>query len=398
MLSDVTVLDLSRILAGPYATQVLADLGATVWKIESPRGDDTRRWGPPFATDGAGASESAYFLSVNRGKQGLAVDLADPRGAELVRGLARRADVVIENFKVGDLERYGLDAATLRAADPRLVVCSITGFGQTGPRRHEAGYDVALQAMSGVMAMTGHPETGPTKVGVAWIDVLTGLHAATAVLAALRRRDATGEGATIDLALFDVALASLVNQAQGALLTGDAPELLGTAHPSIVPYQAFDAADAPLVIACGNDAQFARLCGVLDLATLPGEARFASNADRVVHRAELVPILAERVATRSRGAWLAELVAAGVPATPVHSVNEALDDPQVAARGMRYTLDHPRLGPLPSVASPFGRHAVPPVAAPGLGEHTAAVLASQLGLSRPELDALAGAGVIGVAA
>jgi crotonobetainyl-CoA:carnitine CoA-transferase CaiB-like acyl-CoA transferase len=398
VLSDVIVLDLSRILAGPYTTQLLADLGATVWKVEGLRGDDTRGWGPPFASAPSGERESAYYLSVNRGKHGLAVDLKDPRGADLIRALARRADIVIENFKVGDLARYGLDAAALRAADPRLIVCSITGFGQTGPRRHEAGYDAALQALSGVMAMTGHPETGPAKIGVAWVDVLTGVHAATAVLAALHRRDRTGEGATIDLALFDVALASLVNQSQSALVTGEAPALLGASHPNIVPYGAFDAADAPLVIACGNDAQFARLCRAIGASELAADARFASNADRVAHRDLLIPLLAERLRTRPRDAWLATLVAAGVPATPVLTVNEALADPQAEARGMIACVEHDRLGSLPVVASPFGAHAVPPSPPPRLGEHTADVLTRELGLSRQEVDALARDGVIGVGA
>jgi crotonobetainyl-CoA:carnitine CoA-transferase CaiB-like acyl-CoA transferase len=396
MLRDLIVLDLTRILAGPYATQVLADLGATVWKVEPLRGDDTRGWGPPYAEGPSGERESAYYLSVNRGKRGLAIDLKDARGAELVRRLAQRADVVIENFKVGDLARYGLDAATLRALAPRLIVCSITGFGQTGPRSHESGYDAALQAMSGVMAMTGHPESGPTKVGVAWVDVLTGLHAATAVLAALRQRDRTGEGATIDLALFDVALASLVNQAQSALLTGQAPSLLGTAHPSIVPYQSFAAADAPFVIACGNDAQFVRLCQAIGLPDLGRDPRFARNADRVAHRDVLLPLLARRLRERDRASWLAELTAAGVPATPVNTVNEALADPQARARGLVATIEHPGLGPLATVASPFGPLAAPPSPPPRVGEHTRAVLAEHLGLSSAELDSLQREGVIGV--
>jgi crotonobetainyl-CoA:carnitine CoA-transferase CaiB-like acyl-CoA transferase len=398
VLRDVTVLDLSRILAGPYATQLLADLGATVWKVEPLRGDDTRGWGPPFATGPAGESESAYFLSVNRGKRGVAVDLKDPRGADLVRALAGRADVVIENFKVGDLARYRLDAESLRAAHPRLVVCSITGFGQTGPRRHEAGYDAALQAMSGVMAMTGHPETGPAKIGVAWVDVLTGLHAATAVLAALHRRDRTGEGATVDLALFDVALASLVNQAQAALLTGEAPRLLGSAHPNIVPYGAFAASDAPLVVACGNDAQFERLCGVLDLAHLASDERFERNAGRVEHRELLLPMVAERLRRRERAHWLASLTAAGVPATPVNTVLDALADPQAGARDMVRHVQHPVLGALPCVASPFGASAVAPTPPPRVGEHTAEVLQRELGLSPADLDRLAREGVISVGA
>jgi crotonobetainyl-CoA:carnitine CoA-transferase CaiB-like acyl-CoA transferase len=398
VLDDVIVLDLSRILAGPYATQLLADLGATVWKVEGLRGDDTRTWGPPFAHGPDGAAESAYFLSVNRGKQSLAVDLKDPRGAALVRELAGKADVVVENFKVGDLERYGLDAATLRAAHPRLVVCSITGYGQTGPRRAEAGYDAALQAMSGVMAMTGHPGTGPTKIGVAWVDVLTGVHAATAILAALHRRDRTGEGATLDLALFDVALASLVNQAQAALLTGRPPALLGTSHPSIVPYQTFETADAPIAIACGNDAQFARLCDALALPELARDERFTRNAGRVEARDALVPRLAARLRERGRAVWLEALQRAGVPVSPVLTVDEALADPQTRARGMVRTLEHPTLGTLPVVASPFGPAAAATTPPPRLGAHTERLLREQLGLSDAEMATLVRDGVVGVVA
>jgi crotonobetainyl-CoA:carnitine CoA-transferase CaiB-like acyl-CoA transferase len=398
VLNDVTVLDLSRILAGPYATQLLADLGATVWKVEGLDGDDTRTWGPPFAHGPDGASESGYFLSVNRGKQSLAVDLKEPRGAALVRDLAGRVDVVVENFKVGDLARYGLDAASLRSAYPRLVVCSITGYGQTGPRRSEPGYDAALQALSGVMAMTGHPESGPTKIGVAWIDVLAGLHAATAILAALHRRDRTGEGATIDLALFDVALASLVNQAQGALLTGHAPALLGTAHPSIVPYQTFETADAPIAIACGNDAQFARLCEALGLPELARDERFVRNDGRVEGRSTLVPLLARRLLERGRATWLEGLQRAGVPVAPVLTVVEALADAQALARGMVTTLQHPTLGAVPSVASPFGAGATSPLPPPRVGEHSEAVLRAALGLSQEDLATLVRERVVGVVA
>jgi crotonobetainyl-CoA:carnitine CoA-transferase CaiB-like acyl-CoA transferase len=396
MLRGVTVLDLSRILAGPYATQLLADLGATVWKVEPLRGDDTRTWGPPFARARSGEpGESGYFLSVNRGKRGLAINLKDPRGAELVRRLSARADVLVENFKVGDLQRYGLDPVQLREANPRLIACSITGFGQTGPRRLEPGYDAALQAVTGVMAMTGHPETGPAKIGVAWIDVLTGLHAATAVLAALHRRDRTGEGASIDMALYDVALASLVNQAQAALLTGQAPALLGSAHPNIVPYQAFDAADAPFVIACGNDRQFRGLCAALGLPQLADDPRFERNEGRVTHRDELVPQLAARLRERPRAEWLRTLLAVGVPATPVNTVTEAIQDPQTAARGMVREVEHPQLGAVPMMASPFGSLAVAPTPPPRVGEHTAEVLGAELGLTPEELETLTADGVIG---
>lgn len=401
-LTGVVVLDLSRILAGPYATQLLADLGATVWKIEPPGGDDTRGWGPPFAV-GAGASagdrdeaRSAYFLSVNRHKQSVCVDLSDPRGAALVQRLAGRADVVLDNFKVGGLARFGLDHARLRAAHPRLVTCSITGFGETGPRASEPGYDAALQALSGVMAATGEPDGPPVKLGVAWIDVLTGLHVAVAVLAALRARDAGGGGRHLDIALFDVALASLVNQAQATLLTGVAPRRLGSAHPQIVPYQAFEAADAPFVLACGNDAQFARVADVVGHPGWATDPRYATNAARVAHRGELVAALAARFATAPRDAWVARLVAAGVPATPVLSLPEALDDPQVAARGLVAEVVDPVAGPLRTVASPFGAAARPPGPSPRLGEHTAEVLQGALGLSPGDFAELASAGVVRV--
>ncbi|MFN2321483.1 MAG: CaiB/BaiF CoA transferase family protein [Trueperaceae bacterium] len=409
-LQGLVVLDLSRVLAGPYATQVLADLGATVWKIESPRGDDTRGWGPPFAEPRGGDAEprsaapelrsaapelrSAYFLSVNRHKKSVCIDLKAPGGPDLVRRLAARADVVIDNFKAGDLVRYGLDAAALRVASPALVTCSITGFGAIGPRAAEPGYDAAIQALSGVMAMNGSTDGPPAKLGVAWIDVLTGLHAAVGILAALRARDATGVGRHLDVALFDVALASLVNQAQATLLTGIAPARLGSAHPSIVPYQAFDAADAPLTVACGNDAQFARLAAVVGAPEWARDERFATNAARVGHRAVLVPLLAARFAGDVRDAWVARLVAVGVPATPVLDLAEALADPQVAARGMVTTVDDPVAGPIPTVASPLGAAARPAAPAPLLGGDTADVLRHALGIDDAELAALAAAGAV----
>jgi len=393
-LSGLVVLDLSRVLAGPYATQVLADLGATVWKIEPPRGDDTRRWGPPFAHGTSREARSAYFLSTNRHKRSVCVDLKDPRGAELVRRLALRADVVIDNFKAGDLARYGLDSETLRGLEPRLVTCSITGFGQTGPRAREPGYDAALQAISGLMAATGEPDGPPVKLAVAWIDVLTGLHAAVGILAALRARDAGGAGRHLDLSLLDVALASLVNQAQATLLTGDEPARLGSGHPHIVPYQAFDAADAPFVLACGNDAQFARVAEVVGEPAWAEDERFATNAARLHHREPLVAALAARFRTAERATWVERLLAAGVPATPVLTLPEALADPQVVARGMLATVDDPVAGPIPTLASPFGDAARPPGPSPLLGEHTAEVLREALGLDGDEIRALADAGAI----
>jgi crotonobetainyl-CoA:carnitine CoA-transferase CaiB-like acyl-CoA transferase len=401
MLEGVTVLDLSRVLAGPYATQLLADLGAEVIKVESPRGDDTRGWGPPFAGD-----QSGYFLSVNRGKRSLAVDLKHPRGAALVRRLAARVDVLVENFKVGDLRRYGLAPDQLADANPGLVYATITGYGGHGPRAGQPGYDAAVQAVTGLMAMTGEPDGPPVKLGVAWIDVLTGLHAAVGILAALHERERTGRGRRLELSLFETGLASLVNQAQGALLTDEAPRRLGSGHPSIVPYQVFATRDAPLMLAVGNDAQFARACAVLGLPELADDPRFATNAARVAHRDALVPRLQERLRTRGRDAWLEVLRAKGVSATPVHDLPDALRDPQARALGTVASYRHPSAGEVPFVRSPLRHHAplgaprppggetrdaVPP---PRLGEHSAEVLQQRLGLSAAEIDELAGDGAI----
>ncbi len=402
MLDGLFVLDLSRVLAGPYCTQLLADLGARVVKVESLRGDDTRGWGPPFMGE-----ESAYFLSVNRGKESVAVDLKDARGRDAVRRLASRADVLVENFKVGDLARYGLDYRSLVDDNPGLVYASITGFGQDGPRAPEPGYDAALQALSGLMELTGEAARPPVKLGVAWIDVLTGSHAAAAVLAALVARGRSGRGAHLDIALFDVALASLVNQAQSALVTGDAPRRLGSAHPSIVPYQAFEAADGALMIAVGNDAQFRRLCEVLGLPELGSDARYLTNAGRVQARDELVPLLSARLKERRRDDWLEGMRRAGVPATPVATLPEALADPQTVARGLVVRGEHPGIGPLRMVGSPLW-HASGPAGEPlgrmpeagaspvppRLGEHSRAVLQGDLGMSAAEIDALVSAGVV----
>lgn len=402
MLKDLLVLDLTRVLAGPYCTLLLADLGARVIKVEAPAGDDTRRWGPPYP-----GGESGYYLSVNRGKESVVVDLKDERGAAMVRELARKADVIVENFKVGDLERYGLDYASVAAANPRVVYVSITGFGQDGPRATEPGYDAAMQAQSGLLAMTGEPGGPPIKLGVAWIDVLTGLHAATGALAALHRRERTGEGARLDVSLFDVALASLVNQAQNALLTGEAPPRLGSAHPTIVPYQSFDAADGGVVVAVGNDAQFARLCAVLGTEALAHDPRFATNDGRVANRSVIVPLLARAIGERRREEFLAACRAAGVPATPIATLPDALADEQAVARGMVVQGAHPTIGELPMVASPLwqalgpdggplglaptpGEAPVPPL----LGQHTRLVLERELGLRAAEIDALAAAGVV----
>lgn len=401
-LSDLLVLDLSRVLAGPYCTQLLADLGARVIKIESKAGDDTRSWGPPYV-----AGESGYYLSVNRGKESVVVDLKEPRGAALVQRLAARADVVVENFKVGDLVRYGLDYASVAAFNPAVVYVSITGYGQTGPRAKQAGYDAALQAQSGLLAMTGEPDGPPVKVGVAWIDVLTGVHAATGALAALRRRDRVGVGAHLDLALLDVALASLVNQAQNTLLSGEAPPRLGSAHPNIVPYQAFNSADGAVMLAVGNDSQFARLCELLDRAEWAKDERFARNDARVSNRQLLVGLIAERVSEFRSAELLDACRAAGVPATPVLTLAEAFEDPQVSARHMVRHAEHPTIGRLPMVASPLWQATGPdgePVALgnegaelpvpPLLGQQTASVLERDLGFSPEEVAELVASGVV----
>jgi len=402
MLTGVRVLDLSRVLAGPYCTQLLADLGADVLKVESPGGDDTRAWGPPWLGE-----ESGYFLSVNRGKRSLAVDLKDPRGAEVVRWLAAQADLVVENFKVGDLARYGLDYAAVAQANPRVVYVSITGFGQTGPRAREPGYDAALQALAGVMAMTGEEGRPPVKLPVAYVDVLTGLHAAVAAVAALRRVAVEGRGAHLDVSLFDVALASAVNQAQGVLLTGQAPRRLGSAHPSIVPYQSFEAADGALVLAVGNDAQFARLCRVLGVPDMAADERYATNAARVAHRAEVVTRIAGLVAGWKRDDLVAACGAAGVPATPVLTLPEAFDDPQARARGSVVTGRRADGASVPMVASPLWFAHGPdgadlglrPVdgeapAPPTLGEHGFEVLTRDLGMGEEEARRLVEEGVV----
>ena len=392
-LSGLKVLDLSRILAGPYATQMLADLGAEVWKVESPWGDDTRRWGPPFRE-----GESAYFLSTNRGKKSLAINLKDPRGQEIIRRLAAEADVLVENFKAGDLARYGLDYESLAAVNPRLVYASITGFGQNGPRAHEPGYDAALQGITGIMSITGEPDGAPVKIGVAWIDVLTGLTAAVGILAALREREVSGRGQHLDLALFDVGVAALVNQAQAYLMSGTVPQRMGNAHPQIVPYQAFEAADKWFILAVGNDGQYQRLTEAIGRPDLWEDERFRTNAGRVEHRRELVPLLAEIFRSRPRSEWLEVLRQAGVPVTPVNDVGEALADPQAEARGLLWQVEHPRLGETPLLASPLqhmSRTPAQPAAPPPLlGQHTREVLQSTLGMSEDEISSLVEAGVL----
>jgi formyl-CoA transferase len=406
-LKDVFVLDLSRILAGPWATQVLADLGATVVKVERPgEGDDTRRWGPPWLKDGAGrdSAESAYYLGANRGKQSVAIDFTRPEGAELVRALAKRAQVVVENFKVGGLAKYGLDWPALRAINPRLVYCSITGYGQTGPYAQRAGYDAAIQAEGGLMSITGEPDGvpggGPQKVGVAVADLMTGMYAVAGILAALRHADATGEGQQIDLALLDTQVGWLANQAMNYLVGGVAPGRQGTAHPNIVPYQVMPAADGHFMLAVGNDAQFRRCCAVVGHPEWADDPRFATNAARVAHRAELVPLLASALRRRPAREWLDALARETVPCAPVNTIDQVFADPQVQARGMRIDLPHPLGGTVPMVGSPLKLSATPVEyhrAPPLLGADTCAVLGEHLGLDEAAIEALAAQGVIGVA-
>ncbi|WP_136246513.1 CaiB/BaiF CoA transferase family protein [Halomonas borealis] len=402
-LDGVVVLDLSRVLAGPWAGQLLADLGARVIKIEHPeRGDDTRGWGPPWL-DGEGDAErlAAYYLCANRGKQSLAVDIATPQGQALIRELAVGADVLLENFKVGGLARHGLDHASLKAVNPRLIGCSITGFGQDGPYAHRAGYDVMIQAMGGLMSLTGEPGGMPMKTGVAITDVMTGLYATVGVLAALHERQQGGRGQNasgrhIDVALLDVQLATLANQALNALVSGQDPPRRGNAHPNIVPYQAFACADGHLVLAVGNDAQFARLAGLLGHPEWAEDPAFATNAARVEHRDELVARIAAAFLARPRDAWLADLEGHAIPAGPIHGLCEALADPQVQHRGLSRFLETTDGRRVPQLANPLrfdGESATASTPPPGLGQDSDALLA-EMGLTAADIDRLRRAGVV----
>ena len=402
-LAGVRVLDLSRVLAGPWCTQTLADLGADVIKIERPgSGDDTRAWGPPYLRDADGhdTSEAAYFLGANRNKRSLAVDLATPEGQAIVRRLAGQVDVLVENFKVGDLARYGLDAATLRAEHPGLVICSITGFGQTGPYAERAGYDYAVQGMGGLMSVTGErddrPGGGPQKVGVAVADLFTGMYATVAILAALRHRDATGQGQVIDMALFDTQLAMLANLGSNYLCSGQAPGRMGNAHQNIVPYQVFEASDGHLILAVGNDRQFAKFCEIAGHPAWATDPRFATNAERVRHRAVLVPMLEDALRQRPRHEWLAALEAAKVPCGSINHIGEALADPQAQARGAVVSLPHPLSPALRLVASPMKLSATPVTyrhAPPLLGQHSDELL-REAGCSEEDITNWRKAGVI----
>ncbi len=398
-LAGVRVLDLTRVLAGPWCTQMLADLGADVVKVERPgSGDDTRGWGPPFLRDADGndTAESAYYLCANRNKRSLTVDIATEEGQAIIRRLALHSDVLVENFKVGDMARHGLDAATLRAANPRLVYCSISGFGQDGPYAQRAGYDFAVQGLGGLMSVTGNADGEPQKVGVAVADLFTGMYATVAILAALRHRDATGDGQVIDLALLDTQVAMLANLGSHYLVGGEVPPRQGNAHANIVPYQVFPVADGHLVVAVGNDRQFARLCGLLDLAVLADDSRYATNPARVRHRETLVPLLQDAFRTKERRAWLASLEAAGIPCGPVNDIADVFADPQVRARGMVGHVEHPHAGMVPLVASPLKLSATPVDlrhAPPLLGQHTDEVL-REAGYDDEEIAALRTRGAI----
>jgi len=384
-LSHLRVLDLSRVLAGPWASQMLADLGAEVLKIEHPdRGDDTRGWGPPYLADASGRpSESAYFMCTNRNKRSVAVDIGTAAGQAALRALAAESDVLIENFKVGGLAKYGLDYASLSALNPRLVYCSITGFGQTGPYAHRPGYDFMIQGLGGLMSVTGLPDDetggGPMKVGVALTDVLTGLHAVSAILAALAWRERSGEGQHIDLALLDVQVSCLANQAMNYLVTGKSPARLGNAHPSIVPYQGFPTADGDIILAVGNDSQFAAFCLAAGQPGWSADPRFKTNAGRVQHRDTLLPLLEQATVQRTTAQWIALLERANVPCGPINTLEQVFADPQVQARGLRVDIVHPILGTVPTVASPL-RLSKTPVqyhrVAPALGADTETVLST----------------------
>ena len=406
-LQQFRILDLSRVLAGPWASQLLGDLGADVIKVEKPGadgkgGDDTRGWGPPWLGDGEGSptTDAAYFLCTNRNKRSLTVDITHPAGQQIVRELAVQSDVVLENFKVGGLAAYGLDYASLSRLNPRLVYCSITGFGQDGPYAARAGYDFLIQGMGGLMSVTGRADNeegaGPQKVGVALTDILTGLYASVAIQAALTHREQSGQGQHIDLALLDVQVACLANQAMNYLVSGEAPRRMGNGHPNIVPYQDFPTADGDMILAIGNDGQFARFCEIAGHAGWAGDERFATNPARVRHRAELIPLLRQTTVMKTTAAWIALLENAAVPCGPINDLAGVFADPQVVHRGLRVEMPHAAGGTAPQVGNPI-RFSATPVdyrrAPPLLGQDTEAVL-RELGRDTEDIAALRAAGVV----
>jgi crotonobetainyl-CoA:carnitine CoA-transferase CaiB-like acyl-CoA transferase len=399
-LASIRVLDLTRVLAGPWATQMLADFGAEVIKIEKPgEGDDTRGWGPPFIRNADGSNgDAAYFLSANRGKQSVCIDMATPDGQKLIRALAEKSDVVIENFKVGGLKKYGLDYASLKQVNPRLIYCSITGFGQDGPYAARAGYDFMIQGMAGSMSITGEPNGPPMKSGVAYADIFAGLHAVIGITAALFHRERTGDGQFLDLALLDSQVAVLANQASNYLVGGKVPGRLGNAHPNIVPYQTFATADGHIIIAVGNDRQFKDYCSIIGVAKLADDAAYKTNRARVENRAALTLLLSGPMRAKTTAQWVRALEAASVPCGPINTIAQMFADPQVLSRGLQIGLTRDDGVQVPGVANPI-RFSETPVdyekAPPKLGDATTSVLAGVLGLSAAEIDELRTSGAIG---
>ena len=397
-LAGIKVLDLSRVLAGPWASQTLADLGADVIKVERPGvGDDTRSWGPPWHTNAQGEQLSAYFIAANRGKRSVTIDMATTEGQALVRDLAQRSDILIENFKVGDMQRRGLDYGSLQALNPQLIYCSITGFGQTGPYKERPGYDFMIQGMSGLMSITGEPEAksndGPQKVGVAVADVLTGLYATIAILAAVQERQRSGLGQSIDMSLFDVMAASLANQASNYLVSGVAPDRLGNSHPNVVPYQTFATLDGYIIVAVGNDSQFRKLCAAIGKPNLGEDPLYLSNALRVAHRESLVVEIQASMVNQSMDQWLEILESAGVPCGPINTIDRLFSDPQTRERGTQLDLEG-----MPLVANPikYSRSEINyRIKPPELGVDTDRVLESALGLDQAAIEALRAQGIVG---
>ena len=402
-LEHFRVLDMSRVLAGPFLAQNLADFGADVIKIERPHhGDETRTF-PPYLkrADGTQTDDSAYYMSINRGKRSVTIDISKPLGQDLIKQLAAQSDVLIENYKVGDLKRYGLDYESIKAVKPDIVYCSITGFGQTGPYRNRPGYDYIFQAMSGLMSITGErddlPGGGPAKVGLAICDVITGIYSSFAVMAALAHRDKSGEGQHIDMSLLDVAIATISHINMNYLVGGIVPKRMGTAHPSIVPYQVFNAADGQMVVAVGNDTQFSKLCQTLGLGALPGDERFRTNVSRVKNRDDLVPMIQAKFREKPAAHWIDTLTGIGVPCGPINNIKQVFDDPHIKSRGMRVEVDHPRGGKISMLANPARLSVTPPSyerVPPQLGEHTDEVLRNVLSLDNAAIEALRSAGII----